>query len=67
LLEPLRHPDAAEPSGFLGPRLPISFAGRADDLTPAEVLGTSTRAILRERVGCDDDELARLHEAGAIT
>ena len=32
LLEPLHHPDASDPSGFLGPRLPIAFEGRAEHL-----------------------------------
>jgi formyl-CoA transferase len=67
LLEPLRHPDApaAEPSGFLGARLPIVFDGRLD-LPPAEPLGTSTDAVLRDVAQCDDDELARLRAAGVI-
>ena len=36
LLELLHHPSASEPSGFLGPRLPIDFLGRAADLPPVE-------------------------------
>ena len=61
LLTDLRHPDAPadRPSGFLGPSLPIAFAGRVD-LPPAEMLGASTDAVLRELAGCGDDELARL-------
>ncbi len=35
-----------------------SFAGRVD-LPPAELLGTSTDAVLRELAGCDDDDAAR--------
>lgn len=68
LLEPLRHPSApaGSPSGFVGPRLPIDFAGRAARLPPAETLGTSTDAILSDWLGLDADELARLREAGAI-
>jgi len=65
LLEDLRHPDAPEPSGFVGPRLPITFAGRVD-LAPAEVLGASTEAVLRELAGADDETLARLRAAGVI-
>ena len=63
----LRHPDAPadRPSGFLGARLPIAFAGRVD-LPPAEPLGASTDAVLRELAGCDDDELARLRADGVI-
>jgi CoA:oxalate CoA-transferase len=67
LLEPLRHPHApaGEPSGFLGARLPIVFEGRVD-LTPAEPLGTSTDAVLREVAQCDDDELAHLRAEHVI-
>jgi crotonobetainyl-CoA:carnitine CoA-transferase CaiB-like acyl-CoA transferase len=67
LLTELRHPDAPvdRPSGFLGPALPIAFAGRVD-LPPAENLGASTDAMLRELAGCTDDELARLRADGVI-
>jgi crotonobetainyl-CoA:carnitine CoA-transferase CaiB-like acyl-CoA transferase len=67
LLSELRHPDApdARPSGFLGPALPIAFAGRVD-LPPAESLGASTDAVLRDLAGCDDGELARLRADGVI-
>jgi CoA:oxalate CoA-transferase len=66
LLEPLRHPAAPEPSGFLGPRLPIAFAGRADQLAPAELLGASTDAVLADWLGLDEPELSRLRVAGVI-
>ena len=36
------------------------------ELPPAELLGTSTDAVLRELAGCDDDELARLRADGVI-
>jgi crotonobetainyl-CoA:carnitine CoA-transferase CaiB-like acyl-CoA transferase len=67
LLTELRHPDAPEdtPSGFLGPTLPIAFAGRVD-LPPAESLGASTDSVLRELAGCSDDDLAQLRTAGVI-
>ena len=67
LLTELRHPSAPadRPSGFLGASLPISFAGRVE-LPPAELLGTSTDAVLRELAGCDDDDLARLRADGVI-
>jgi CoA:oxalate CoA-transferase len=67
LLEPLTHPDApaGAPSGFLGARLPIVFDGRVD-LAPAEPLGRSTEAVLRDLAGCDDEELARLRAAHVI-
>ena len=66
LLEPLHHPDASEPSGFLGPRLPIAFAGRAEHLPPAELLGTSTDAVLTDWLGIDPAELTRLRDSGVI-
>jgi crotonobetainyl-CoA:carnitine CoA-transferase CaiB-like acyl-CoA transferase len=67
LLEQLRHPDAPadEPSGFLGARIPIVFAGRVD-LPSAEVLGASTDAVLRELAGCDDEQLAGLRARQVI-
>jgi crotonobetainyl-CoA:carnitine CoA-transferase CaiB-like acyl-CoA transferase len=67
LLGPLHHPEAPRdrPSGFLGPALPIRFAGRVD-LPPAEMLGASTDAVLRELAGRDDDDLARLRADGVI-
>ncbi len=51
--EPLHHPDAVEPSGLLGPRLPIGFSGRVASLPPAELLGTSTAPVLQEWLGLD--------------
>ena len=56
LLTELRHPHAPadRPSGFLGASLPIVFAGRVD-LPPAELLGTSTDAVLRTVAGCTDE------------
>lgn len=66
LLEPLHHPDASEPSGFLGPRLPIAFEGRAEHLPPAEHLGTSTDAVLTDWLGLNASELANLHATGVI-
>jgi crotonobetainyl-CoA:carnitine CoA-transferase CaiB-like acyl-CoA transferase len=67
LLTQLRHPNAPvdQPSGFLGAQLPIAFDGRVE-LPPAELLGTSTDAVLRELARCDDDELARLRSDGVI-
>jgi formyl-CoA transferase len=67
LLTDLRHPSAPaeKPSGFLGAQLPIAFEGRVD-LPPAELLGASTDAVLRELAGCDDEELARLRADGVI-
>lgn len=66
LLEPLHHPSASAPSGFLGPRLPIAFSGRVEHLPPAELLGTSTDAVLSAWLDLADSELVRLHAAGII-
>jgi CoA:oxalate CoA-transferase len=67
-LTPLRHalapPD--RPSGLLGHRLPISFQGRVDSLSPAEPAGTSTDAVLRDWLAVDDETLAALRAAGTI-
>ena len=67
LLTELRHPSAPadRPSGFLGATLPISFAGRVD-LPPAELLGASTDAVLRDLAGCADADLDRLRADGVI-
>ena len=53
-LERLRHPDLAEPTPYLGPVLPIRMS-RADlAVAPAEPLGSSTRAVLKEWLAlCD--------------
>ena len=34
--------------------------------SPAPLLGEHTDRVLRERLGLSDEEIARLHEAGAI-
>jgi crotonobetainyl-CoA:carnitine CoA-transferase CaiB-like acyl-CoA transferase len=67
LFEELHHPGApaGAGTGLLGARLPIAFAGRVP-LPPAEPFGASTDAVLRDLAGCDDDELARLRDAGVI-
>ncbi len=67
LMEDLRHPDAPvdRPSGYRGPRLPILFDGRVP-LAPAEPLGASTDAVLRELAGYGPGALARLRRAGVI-
>jgi crotonobetainyl-CoA:carnitine CoA-transferase CaiB-like acyl-CoA transferase len=67
LLTELQHPSAPadQPSGFLGASLPISFGGRVA-LPPAELLGTSTDAVLRDIAGCDEEALARMREDGVI-
>jgi crotonobetainyl-CoA:carnitine CoA-transferase CaiB-like acyl-CoA transferase len=65
-LEFLRHPDRAEPSRWLGPTLPIRFSRASPSTTPAEPLGSSTDAILRDVLGLDAAAVAALRESGAL-
>jgi formyl-CoA transferase len=65
-LVPLRHPDLAEPTSFLGPALPIRLSRGDTTTAPAEPLGASTDAVLRELLGLDDAELARLRADGVF-
>lgn len=65
LLETLRHPSGT-PTEFRGPRLPIAFTGRVDELAPAERLGASTDAILAGYLAIGDEELADLRARGVI-
>jgi formyl-CoA transferase len=65
-LVPLQHPDLKQPSPYLGPALPIRFSRADAEIAPAEPLGASTEAVLRELLGADDAELARLRAAGAL-
>ena len=65
-LAPLQHPEMDDPTPYWGPALPIRMS-RADlNPGPAELLGQSTDAVLREVLSLGDDELLRLHELGAI-
>jgi crotonobetainyl-CoA:carnitine CoA-transferase CaiB-like acyl-CoA transferase len=66
MLEPLRHPDLDVPSPYVGPRLPVALSRAPRDLPPAEPLGASTDAVLRELLGLGDAELEKLHAAGVI-
>lgn len=66
MLEALRHPAVAEPSPFLGPRLPFKLSRAHGELRPAEPLGASTGAVLSELLGLGEDELAGLRERGVI-
>jgi len=65
-LESLRHPDLAEPVERLAPVLPIRLSRAELKPAPAELLGSSTEAILRELLEADDEEIARLRAAGAL-
>jgi len=65
-LVPLRHPDCAEPSGYVGAAFPVRLS-RADTSTaPTEPLGASTERVLREVLGLGNPELAALREQGAL-
>jgi crotonobetainyl-CoA:carnitine CoA-transferase CaiB-like acyl-CoA transferase len=65
-LVPLRHPDLAEPTRYLGPALPIRFSRAESASAPAEPLGASSEAVLRELLGSDEAEIARLRAAGVF-
>ncbi|NQZ96634.1 MAG: CoA transferase [Myxococcales bacterium] len=65
-LERLRHPESDEPSKYWGPALPIRMS-RADlRPAPAETLGQSTDAILRDVLDLGDEEIDRLRKLGAV-
>jgi crotonobetainyl-CoA:carnitine CoA-transferase CaiB-like acyl-CoA transferase len=65
-LVPLRHPDLPEATRFLGPALPIRFSRAESASVPAEPLGASSEAVLRELLGIDDAEIAKLRAAGVF-
>jgi crotonobetainyl-CoA:carnitine CoA-transferase CaiB-like acyl-CoA transferase len=66
MLVPLQHPDRAEPGPYLGPALPLKLSRAPVEFRPAEPLGQSTDAVLREVLGLGDDELRGLHARGVI-
>ena len=65
-LEALRHPDAGAPSPYLGPVLPLRLSRAELGTAPAEPLGASTEAVLRDLLGLEDAELARLRDEGVL-
>jgi CoA:oxalate CoA-transferase len=65
-LVPLRHPDLAEPTPYLGPALPVRLSRSEGQSAPAEPLGASTDAVLRELLSLGDAELARLRGEGVL-
>ena len=65
-LERLRHPDIDEPTGYLGTMLPIRFSRADISTTPAEPLGASTDAVLRDLLGYDAAEIDALRAAGTF-
>ena len=65
-LIPLRHPQAAEPTRWLGPAFPVKFSRSETDQTPAETLGTSTNSVLQDIAGLSEEEIASLEDAGVL-
>lgn len=60
-LRPLHHPATpAADSGFLGTAFPVRLGDHEPPLTPAEVLGSSTRSVLGDLLGLDEESLDRL-------
>jgi formyl-CoA transferase len=65
-LVPLLHPDRDQPTGYVGAAFPVRLS-RADTRTaPAEPLGASTEAVLREVLGLGEAELTALRASGAL-
>ena len=65
-LVPLRHPLRDEPTGHLGPAMPVRLSRATTDLQPAELLGASTGAVLNDLAGVTEAELADLVAAGVV-
>jgi formyl-CoA transferase len=65
-LEPLGHALLDEPTPYLGARLPFLIDDVDFSVSPAEPLGASTDAVLREISRLSDDDLARLRADGVI-
>ena len=65
-LEHLRHRDANAPSTYLAPVLPVRLSRNDTRLSPAEPLGSSTEAVLREVLDCDDARIEALRAEGAF-
>jgi crotonobetainyl-CoA:carnitine CoA-transferase CaiB-like acyl-CoA transferase len=65
-LEPLWHPDCDAASEYWGPALPIRMSRSELRPAPAEVLGSSTDAVLRELLELTDAELEALHRDGVL-
>ncbi len=65
-LEPLRHAALDEPTPYLGARLPFLIDDADLSSSPAEPLGASTDAVLREVCELSDDEIRALRADGVI-
>jgi len=65
-LERLGHALLDEPTQYLGARLPFLIDDVDLSSTPAEPLGASTDAVLRQVCGLSDDDLASLRADGVV-
>jgi crotonobetainyl-CoA:carnitine CoA-transferase CaiB-like acyl-CoA transferase len=64
---PLLHPDLGELEQISSSGIPILFNGTAPELkSPAESLGKSTQAVLRELLGVAKSDYEKLKDDGAI-
>lgn len=65
-LERLRHPDRDEPTEAWGPVFPARLSRSEGETPPAEPLGASTDAVLRDLLAVDEETLARLRGDGVL-
>jgi formyl-CoA transferase len=65
-LEELAYAPAGGPTGYLGATVPFHISDAEVGAAPAERLGASTDAVLRDLCGLADDELATLRADGVI-
>jgi len=65
-LVPLRHPDTDDASGYVGPAFPVRLSRADTNTAPADPLGASTDAVLRDVLECSEDELDSLRAEGAL-
>lgn len=65
-LIPLHHPQAPNPTRWLGPAFPVKFSRSETTQTPAETLGTSTNAVLTEIAGLSQEEVNHLRAEGVL-
>jgi len=65
-LAPLWHPEGDGPSEYWGPALPIRMSRSELRPAAAEVLGSSTDAVLRELLELRDEEIEKLRRDGVV-
>ena len=65
-LIPLHHPQATNPTRWLGPAFPVKFSRSETTQPPAETLGTSTTAVLKEIAGLSQEEVDQLQAEGIL-